>query len=578
MDILTRQRGALALTGAGAGLAIWAVGEAARRGEWSERAEFGLASLVFTFFAALLAMAGPLSLRRAALSALPVAAVVALLLSLAALRFETVASFQTSGLPFVAAFVLGFLPLPVLIAQAGPGWRDYPTLFAESWRLVVRAVAAWLFAGLVWGMVWLSDALLGIVGLGFVEWMMQAGPLAEMLTGMALGLGCAVVSESTESAAPDLILRLLRLLAPPLLAVTALFLVALPLQGLSALPGNLSAAGILLTLAVAGVGLVSVLVDRSDTDAAGGPVLGRSAAVWAVILPVPVALAGWALAERVAQHGWTPGRLFGVVVTVAAAGYALSYLAAVLRGAGWRARIRRANLAMAGVVAGLAALWLTPVLDAEAISAGSQLGRYEAGVTAAADLDVEALRGWGRPGAAALARLEALAEQPGHRDLALRLAAAAAGEPPGMDEATEDLLTELRAVMPLQPPGATAVRDQLLTTIPAVELRTWIDACATPLPAGDRPGCVFVVADLWRDRPGEEAVVLLREPSGFVRYEGLGMGATGVERRSVMAMAGLLPDRKAGEELIATLQDAPPALVPAPLNMLGVGGGLILLP
>ena len=578
MDILTRQRGGLALTGAGAGFALWTLDEMSARGDWSEKVHFGLAALVFTFFAAILALTGPMRLRRAAVAALPVALSVAGLLSIAAARFDRVADFQMTGLPFVAAFLLGFLPLPFVIAASGRGWRDYPTLFVESWRMVVRAVAAWLFAGLVWGVVWLSDALLGIVGLGFIEGLMQAGPLAAMLTGAALGLGSAVVVEATETAAPDLVLRLLRFLALPVLGVTLLFLLALPIRGMSDLPGDLSAAAILLAIAGAAVVLVSALIDRSDAEAATGQILGRCAQALAVVMPLPVGLAIWALATRVGQHGWTPGRVFAVGVAVAMAGYGVLYLAAVLRGAGWMRRIRQANLVMAGGIMVLAALWLTPLINAEAISARSQLARYEAGLTAAGDLDVAALSGWGKAGAAAVARLEALTQEPGHEDLALRLAAAAAGGMPAMDEAPEALLEALRAVMPLQPAGAQAVRDLLLEGIPAVELQSWIDACAAHLPGGERPGCVFVVADLWSDQPGEEALVLLREPQGFIRYEGLGLGPAGVERRSVAALAGLLPDRAEGEALIAALQDAPPAIMPAPLNMVKIGGGLILLP
>ena len=51
-----------------------------------------------------------------------------------------------------------------------------------------------------------------------------------------------------------------------------------------------------------------------------------------------------------------------------------------------------------------------------------------------------------------------------------------------------------------------------------------------------------------------------------------------VQRRSVAAMTGLLPDRAEGEKLIATLQDTTVALSPAPLNVLGIAGGILLLP
>lgn len=577
MDRRIRVRGLLALTGSAAGLALWAVERAALQGEWSERVGFGLSTLLFTYFAAVLAMAGPVALRRAFVVALPVAGAVAGLLSLSALRFGTLAAFQMSVLPFLAAFVLALIPLPFLIAAAGPGWRDYPALFSESWRMVVRAAAAGIFAGLVWGVLWLSDSLLGLVGLGFIETLVEAGPLAPMLTGAALGLGAATVAEAGNDVGPDLLIRLLRMLAVPLLVVAVVFLVALPLKGMKPLPGGLSAAGVLLAMATVMTVLVSALVGRDDAEASGGRVQTVAGMALAALVLPPTGLALWALAERVGQHGWTPGRLFALLVGLVALGYALGYLWAVARGPGWRARIRRVNLYMAPVVALAAALWLSPLLNAESISANGMVARYESGAVEPDDLDLYALSNWGLAGEAALARLEDLSRQPGQERLAAKLAAKDAAGAVSVEQ-TGALLSELREVMPLQPAGATATRDMLLTAIPAVELEMWIEACRTPLPGTDRPGCVFVVADLWTAEPGEEAVVLLREPSGYVRYEGLGLSANGVQRRSVGALDGVLPDQAEGESAIAALQDAPPPLRAAPLNMLGVDGGLILLP
>jgi hypothetical protein len=58
----------------------------------------------------------------------------------------------------------------------------------------------------------------------------------------------------------------------------------------------------------------------------------------------------------------------------------------------------------------------------------------------------------------------------------------------------------------------------------------------------------------------------------------LGLRGGEVQRRSVAAMSGVLPDRAEGESLIAELQDEPAALAPAPLNTLGAAGGILLLP
>ena len=577
MDSRTMGRGLLALTGAAAGLALWAVDRVAGQGGWSERAEFGVSVFVFVFFASVLAMAGPVALRRAAAGALPVAAAVAGLLSLAGLRHGNLVEFQISALPFLAAFILGFVPLPFLIAAAGPGWRSYPALFTESWRLVVRVAAAAVFAGLFWAVIWLSDSLLGLVGLGFVEALLAAGPMAPMLTGAALGLGAATVAEAGGDVGPDLLIRLLRLLAVPVLLVAVVFLVALPLQGMKPLAGGISAAGILLGMAAVMITLVSASVGRDDAEASGGRLGGPVGMALAGLVGLPVLLALWALWLRVGQHGWTPERLFALLVGVVALGYALGYLGAILRGPGWRGRLRKVNLWMAPVLAAAAALWRSPLLDAEAISARGVVERYEAGAVTAEDLDLYALATWGIAGEEARARLEDLARQPGQEALAAKLAAEDTAIAL-LTEETDGLLAELRVVMPVQPPGATAARDRLLAGISGMELESWIEACRTSLPGTERPGCVFVVADLWPTRPGEEGLVLLREPQGFVRYEGLGMAPEGVIRTSVSALAGVLPDQGAGAELIATLQDAPPAVEPAPLNMLGVDGGVILLP
>ncbi len=584
MNGLMLRRGRLALTGALAGLCLWLLDEVALRAGVTDRLQFFLTSFAIVFFGAVLAVAGPLALRRAVVVAAPLAAVVAGLLLLASLRYGAVAQFHFADLSFVAAFAISFLALPFLIAASGPGWSDYPALFGESWLLVVRVVVAWVFAGLVWGLIWLSDALLGLVGLGVIDWLMATGgPLAGMITGAALGIGIAVAVENVDLLSPDLILRLMRLLTPLLLAVMALFLVALPVQGFSHLPEGISAAVILLVLAAGAAALISAVVERDDTQAAEGVVIPRAAQGLAVLMPMPVALAGWALGMRVVQHGWTPGRVFGAVLVLLAAGYALLYLLAVMRGAGWRGLVRRANVVMAVATAVAAALWLTPVLNAEAISARSQLARFETGQVTAAELDIAALERWGWPGARAIEQLATLALMPGQDMLAARLAArtqerAESADPAVIAHGAEALLADLRAVMPVQPAGATATRDMLLAAIPAMELQSWIDACRSPLPGGERPGCVLVVADLWADAAGEEALVLLREPSGFIRYEGLGMRGGEVQRRSVVAMGGVLPDRAEGEALIAALQDAPAAISPAPLNMLGVAGGIVLLP
>lgn len=577
--------------GALAGLALWLVDMPALQAALTERMQFLLGSLVVVFFGLLLALTGPLRAGRAIAAALPLAVGVALMLLMASMRHETVAAFHFSDLAFVAAFVLAVLPLPFVIAAAGPGWRDYGAVFGEGWLLVMRGSLAWILAGLVWGVIWIADALMGLVGLGVMKQLLaQGGPLPGMVTGAALGLGVALAVEHEDLLSPEPVLRALRWLVLPLLAVMLAFFLALPVQGLSGLPAGLSAAVILLGLSAAAVLLATLTVGTDEEEAAGmGRWLVLGGQGLAAILPLPVALAAWSVWLRVAQHGWTPGRVFVAGLVLLAAGHAALYLLALLQGglrgaAAWRGGLRRANMVMAGAAMAAAALWLSPLLNAEAISARSQVLRFEAGEVAAADLDLAALERWGLPGRAALARLEVLAQDAGQADLAARLEArqgerAGSADPQTAAQEAEAMLAQLRAILPVQPAGATAGRDRLLAGIGAQELQAWVDACRTPLPGqAERPGCVMLLADFLPDLPGEEALVLLRGPEGFMRYEGLALQGGAVQRRSVAAMTGMLADREAGAALIASLQEGVPGLQPAPVNMLDMAGGVLLLP
>jgi hypothetical protein len=397
-----------------------------------------------------------------------------------------------------------------------------------------------------------------------------------MLTGAVLGLGLAVVAELSDVLSPALVLRLLRLLVVPVLLVMALFILALPVRGLSGL-GGVSVALTLLAMVAAAATLVTAALDRSDGAAAHGPVMRRAVQGLALILPVPAALAGYALWLRVEQYGWTPERVFAALVAALAAGYALSYAGAVLRRHHWMARIRAANVWMALVLAGLAALWLTPLVDAERIAAQSQLQRFEAGLTPLEDLDIAALDGWGKAGAAARARLaERAADDPA-------LAAVLAGDPVFAVEPVPDraaLLAGLAEVMPLQPPGATATRDILLDAVIDEELVRWTEACRRVTTDG-RAGCVFAVADLWPAEPGEEAVVVINDPVDRVDITGLGLRAGQPVARPVVTLDGSFMDLTAGMALLRSLQDAPAPVSAAPLNRIGRGdptAGLVLLP
>ena len=578
MDGKLQLRWVLALIGATTGAVLYGLVEAVERDLLPDRVALVALTFVAVLAGGLLVTAGPLAVRRAAPMAVALALITALLVWGASLRYATMDEAFGSPLTALAALIVATLPLPFAIAAAGPGWRHYPTLFLQAWTILVRLAAAWAFTGVVWLVIFLSDALLGIVGVKVIAEVLEVGAVPYVITGAVLGLALAVVHELSDRLSPALVLRLFRLLLPVVLAVMLVFLAVLPFRGLSGLFSGFSPALVLLAMVGAGISLVSIAVDQSDAEATESGFLRLTAQGQALILPVMAGFAGWAVWLRVAQYGWTPERLFVALVAVMALVYAGIYSVSVLRRGPWMERIRQGNLRMALAVIVVAGLWLTPVLNAERISANDQLARFEAGAMPVEDLDVAAIGGWGIAGARVMATLAAQAKEPGGEALAARLADPYAA--PAVDPtARAKQLAELVAVLPVQPPSATGTRDMLLAALLDAEVASWTEACGRKLPGG-AAGCVMVVADLLPLLPGEEALVILNQDGDYVQTLGLYLLNDGsLGQRQIVQPDGGFPDAAAARALLQAFQAAPPATTPAMINQVGTGDtGLMFLP
>lgn len=565
----------LAIAGGLGGGLVWAVFKAADKDLIGHYPAFALFGLILVGFGALLAMAGPIGFGRALPRAFGLGALVAGLIGLTALRYGEADDLFNSPMPALALLTVAALPVPFLIAAARSGWRDYPALFLEAWSVVLRGAAAGAFTGLVWLVIYLSDEVLRIVGIDVITRLLAHEVVPMVLTGAVFGLGMAVIYDLAELLSPYVVLRVFRLFLPVVLAVMAVFLVALPFRGLDGLAGGLSPATLLLTMVAGGVALVSIAIDQADADATQSPLLLRCAQGLALVLPVVAGLALYAIWLRVDDYGWSPERLFILLVAAVGLAYGLVYAQAVLRGAGWMARIRQGNIFMALGIIALAALWLSPLLNAERISAQSQLARFEAGVTGAETLDLYALRSWGKPGAAVIAVLEEKAKAPGQE----ALAAALMGQTGGPVVDREALVATLIAAMPVQPSTAAGTRDTLLRAVDDYQLQDWNQVCMAGSDA-DVPHCLMVVGDLLPNRPGEEAMLFLQRSPDYTEISGLYLDDSG---NPVLRMAshpdGRYPDAAEAAALLRQFQETPPPVTPVPLNQLGTGPtGLIFLP
>ncbi len=574
---MARQRGMMALIGALAAGSLYALGQLTEAHWLSGRSALAVAVLAGVFFGGLLVTTGPLALRRSILAAAGVAVGVAALVTWASLRFAAPEGLGGSGLALLSALTLASLPWPFAIAAAGMGWRDYPSLFRESWSIVVRVTLALIFTGIVWLVIYLSQELLGLVGVPVISVILSYDLAPWLITGTVLGLAMAVTNELADVLSPNLVLRLFRLLVPVVLVVMALFLIALPLRGFATIFGAVSSTAVLLAMTAVAVTLVTSALDQEDALAASSTLMLQATRLLAAITSLPAGLAAWALWLRVADHGWTPSRLMAASAVGLGLAYGLAYLVASLGGRQWRERIRQANILMALVSMALAVLWLS-ALNPEAIAARSQLARIADGRASVAEIDLYALQDWGLAGQAALDQLKERAKT--DAPLAARLAALQAGQ----TEVTPDpaaLQRALAAALPLQPqtPQTEALRDRILAGAFPSDLQGWQSRCDAHLPQGG-PGCVLVVADFLPVISGDEAMLFTRSSDGFLMIEGFGFEGGTLTRHPVTSYAGALPGAEAGAALIDQLQKAPAALAPLSLNQLVLPGqpGLVLSP
>ena len=572
------QRLSLSAVGAAAGGALYLLTEALSAGWLPERVLLALAVAALVFFAALLGMAGPLPLRRAALLAAPLALLVAALMSLAGLRYPSAADLTGEAIPVLAGLALTFLPLSFLIAAQGGQWRHYPTLFVQAWGTVIRQAAGWLFVALVWLVFLLSHQLLKMVGVPLLGHLVDAPVFVALFTGAMLGLGIAVIHEMSGVVAPDLLIRLLRLFLPPLLIVLAVFLIALPFRGFEGLFRHLSAATILLFCAGFGVMLVTAAVERADALATQSPLIALSARLMAGVTIFPAWLGVWAVWLRVAQYGWTPERVLALCVAGLCLGYGGLYLLAAFRETGWQDRIRQANIIMALAVMGVAGLLLSPLVNPERIAANSQISRLDRGEASPETFDFAAVSRWGAPGAEAIASLRTRQDNP-----ALKAALARwDGTPDPVQEAARR--ADLAPILPLRPAHQTAIRDAILASLSDHELATLREACA--LRVKGRPGCALVVADFLTDQPGPEALLLRAVPLSLragpgdpIRLDLAGYALRDGQARPMdtRLIEGHLPAAADKAALLAAVQQADPVLQPVPLQMLQIDGSKMLL-
>ncbi|MBV1896195.1 MAG: DUF4153 domain-containing protein [Rhodobacteraceae bacterium] len=506
----------LAIFGAGAGLALWLLTDNWDSAHFSPALYLAIFVFVLVYSLVVLALVGPLGFARALPGGLLLAVPVTILASMAGLRFVTATDLFDNGIMVTVILMLVLIATPFLSCWLTDrkSWLHYEVLFDTAWVIAVRYIVAWVFVGVFWLVLFLSDALLKLVDVRLLQLFVNDTWATVTLTGAVLGLAMAVVYELRAMISPYLILRLLRLMVPPVLAVLAIFLAAIPLRGLTGVFGGLSSGATLMAAAIVGISLVATALDRDDAVAVKTRGIRLATQGLAVLLPLLTALAVWSVVLRVQQYGWTPERVLAGLIAGFLLVYGVAYAAAVVMHTNWMARIRRINVVMAMAVIVVSALWMTPFLNAYRIAANSQLTLFEQGDISVSQLALwEMEHEWGRVGQAGIRSVEVMKNRPDHVEIAEKINAVRTEtsryranrvvEKTIIPKQSETLVS----LLPTRPESFSLGTDAFVD-LQLDRVNQWLDGCQRTLPDG-RAGCVLILGEFTPGAVPESEAMLL---------------------------------------------------------------------
>jgi hypothetical protein len=288
-------------------------------------------------------------------------------------------------------------------------WKvSYQDLFEFAWQNALLIAEAALFTGVFWILLGVWGALFNVVKVSFFADLFGTPAFAYPVSAIVFGYAIYLV-ESREKIVIMLRRHLLGVfswLAPLVALIAVLFLVTLPFTGLAPLWSTRHASTLMLWLQVLFIHFVNCAYEDGQSEPRYPAWIKLALRVAVFALPVYAALCAYSLGLRVEQHGWSVARVWAAIATFIAALYGIGYAAAALRSSPWMGRIAQINVGMAAVVAGIALLATSPILDPKRLSAASQVARLSAGAVAAAKFDYDYLRfSLGRYGLDALAEL-----------------------------------------------------------------------------------------------------------------------------------------------------------------------------
>ncbi|WFW92166.1 DUF4153 domain-containing protein [Citrobacter freundii] len=384
----------------------------------------------------------------------------------------------------------------------------YPHFYRQLWLNTLTLLIVFISNGLFWLVLLLWSEMFKLVGIPFFRTLFFD---TDWFGYVAFGLitALAVVLARTQSRLVTAVQKLLTFIATGLLPLVALlalmFILTLPFTGLEAISQRVSAAGLMSTLTLLLL-LLMAIVREPQKEALPYPGALRYLIKCSLIVaPIYMLIAGWSLWVRIQQYGWTPERLYGVLVVVVLLVWSFGYLASILRRGRNPLELQGPVILGVSLLAlGLLVLLSSPVIDAWRISVNSHMGLYHSGKIKPDQVSLYMLDHSGKPGRAALEALQ--------KDVAFNQDSKRRRDLNSLLQGSRDPVKELTATQLVSKvviaPGSEKPDDAFWTFVKAQGYR--ITSCA------EQNACVLVSQDLNADGHPEQVLYAFGDGESLV--------------------------------------------------------------
>ncbi|EPB4370347.1 DUF4153 domain-containing protein [Citrobacter freundii] len=384
----------------------------------------------------------------------------------------------------------------------------YAQFYTQLWLNTLTLLIVFISNGLFWLVLLLWSEMFKLVGIPFFSTLFFD---TDWFGYVAFGLitALAVVLARTQSRLVTAVQKLLTFIATGLLPLVALlalmFILTLPFTGLEAISQRVSAAGLMSTLTLLLL-LLMAIVREPQKEALPYPGALRYLIKCSLIVaPIYMLIAGWSLWVRIQQYGWTPERLYGVLVVVVLLVWSFGYLASILRRGRNPLELQGPVILGVSLLAlGLLVLLSSPVIDAWRISVNSHMGLYHSGKIKPDQVSLYMLDHSGKPGRAALEALQ--------KDVAFNQDSKRRRDLNSLLQGSRDPVKELTATQLVSKvviaPGSEKPDDAFWTFVKAQGYR--ITSCA------EQNACVLVNQDLNADGHPEQVLYAFGDGESLV--------------------------------------------------------------